>query len=45
MKPIYLQDVLLPEGMEIPENELDRIMTVSLLVGSSTLIGSDSCSP
>ena len=33
-----------PEGMDIPEDELDRIMHVSLPVGSSVLMGSDSCS-
>jgi PhnB protein len=30
--------------MEIPEEELDRIMHVSLPIGSSVLMGSDSCS-
>lgn len=44
MKLIYLQNVLLPEGMEIPENRLDRIMPLSLPIGFSILMGSDSCS-
>ena len=34
-----------PEGMDIPEDELDRVMHVSLPVGDSVLMGSDSCSP
>ena len=33
-----------PEGMEIPEEELDRIMHVSLPIGNSVLMGSDMCS-
>ena len=33
-----------PEDMKIPEAELDRIMHVSLPIGSSVLMGSDSCS-
>lgn len=33
-----------PEGMTIPEAELDRIMHVSLPIGSSVLMGSDGCS-
>ncbi len=33
-----------PAGMGVPEEELDRIMHVSLPVGSSVLMGSDSCS-
>ena len=33
-----------PEGMTIPENELDRIMHVSLPIGSNVLMGSDGCS-
>ena len=33
-----------PPDMNVPEEELDRIMHVSLPVGSSVLMGSDSCS-
>lgn len=33
-----------PEGMEIDEEELDRVMHVSLPVGSGVLMGSDTCS-
>jgi PhnB protein len=33
-----------PPDVEIPHGERDRIMHVSLPIGSSTLMGSDSCS-
>ena len=33
-----------PGNMKVPEAELDRIMHVSLPIGSSILMGSDSCS-
>ena len=33
-----------PEDMEIPEEDLDRIMHVSLPIGKSVLMGSDSSS-
>ena len=33
-----------PEDMNVAEEELDRIMHVSLPIGSSVLMGSDSCS-
>ena len=33
-----------PEGLEVPEAELDRIMHVSLPIGSSVLMGNDSSS-
>ena len=33
-----------PPDMNVPEAELDRIMHVSLPIGSSVLMGSDSCS-
>ena len=33
-----------PEDMEIPEEDLDRIMHVSLPIGNSVLMGSDSSS-
>ena len=33
-----------PEDMEIPEEDLDRIMHVSLPIGNSVLMGSDSTS-
>ena len=33
-----------PPDMDVPEAELDRIMHVSLPIGSSVLMGSDSCS-
>ena len=33
-----------PPDMNVPEAEKDRIMHVSLAVGSSVLMGSDSCS-
>ena len=33
-----------PPGMDIPEEEKDRIMHVSLPIGSSVLMGSDLCS-
>ena len=33
-----------PPDMDIPEAEQDRIMHVSLPIGSSVLMGSDSCS-
>ena len=33
-----------PPGVEIPQAEKDRIMHVALPIGSSTLMGSDSCS-
>ena len=32
-----------PEDMNVAEEELDRIMHVSLPIGSSVLMGSDSC--
>ena len=33
-----------PPGMDIPEEEKDRIMHMSLPIGSSVLMGSDLCS-
>ena len=33
-----------PEGMEIADEDLDRIMHVSLPIGSNVLMGSDTCS-
>ncbi len=33
-----------PPGMDIPEDEKDRIMHASLPIGSSVLMGSDLCS-
>lgn len=33
-----------PEGMDIAEEDLDRIMHVSLPIGSNVLMGSDTCS-
>ena len=33
-----------PAGMGIPETEMNRIMHVSLPIGSSVLMGSDTCS-